>query len=448
MATDALRQQPIAVVRTRPANPPSDRVFFGLMVLALWATVLYGFSKTYYAAGMIHAPLPDRLIHVHAILMTLWMSLLFVQVALVTARKVAWHRALGVYGFILALAIVTVGPMAATDSLRRGPRTPGPRSQDLLHRSPSPPSGMFAGFVFFAWRTRRRPAAHKRLVILANLAVRRRCRRPLARRLLPDPSPPAMNLVPLAFILAIAAYDLFSQGRVLKVTLCGSLAADGHRPRPHPHRIHRPLARLRHPHARQGLATKPGCPIHARLSGRAWVGCKQRPSSSNVKCDNSLMRPLAPAMLSAGIALMLAAAIGCAKIPAAHPAPPSSPRSRCAATTSFSRPACSATMTASISRSRGPHPAQCLQEAVPPAACAHQRRPCHGRHPLRLQHHAAPWAARMSPAETRRSASLTSTPCSSPAPSTQYLVPCSQCPTPHHQPKARCSPASPPSPCS
>jgi mono/diheme cytochrome c family protein len=45
----------------------------------------------------------------------------------------------------------------------------------------------------------------------------------------------------------------------------------------------------------------------------------QRPSSSNLGCDNSLMRPLAPAMLSAGIALMLAAAIGCTKIPPPTP---------------------------------------------------------------------------------------------------------------------------------
>ncbi len=118
MATEALPLP--AAPRIRPANPPTDRLFFGIMVVVLWATVLYGFSRTYYAAGMLNAPLPNRLIHVHAVVMTLWMLLLFVQVALVLARKVAWHRSLGVFGFLVALSMVILGPLAAVDALRRG----------------------------------------------------------------------------------------------------------------------------------------------------------------------------------------------------------------------------------------------------------------------------------------------------------------------------------------
>jgi len=210
-----------AVTRTRPANPPSDRVFFGLMVLALWATVLFGFSRTYYAAGMIHAPLPDRLIHVHAILMTLWMVLLFVQVALVTARKVVWHRALGAYGFLLALAMVIVGPIAATDSMRRGV---APQGLDPLtfYIVPITAILLFATFVFFAWRARRRPAAHKRLIMLANIEIIGAAVGRWQLHLF-QAHPPAQNLVPLAFILAIVAYDLVSQRKVQKATLWGGL---------------------------------------------------------------------------------------------------------------------------------------------------------------------------------------------------------------------------------
>jgi hypothetical protein len=219
MATEALPLP--ATPRVRPGNPKSDRLFFGAMVLALWATVLYGFSKTYYAAGMIHAPLPNRLIHFHAILMTLWMVLLFVQVALVTTGRVAWHRALGIYGFALALGIVIVGPLAATSSLRRGA---APQGLDPLtfYIVPLSAIAMFAGFVFFAWRARRRPAAHKRLIMLANITAISAAvgRWPIAFF---QDHPPAMNLVPLAFILAIAAYDLASQRKLQKATLWGGL---------------------------------------------------------------------------------------------------------------------------------------------------------------------------------------------------------------------------------
>jgi len=99
----------------------ADRIFFSTMVLLLWATVLFGFAKTYFLAGMVEAPLPNRLIHIHGAIMTLWMVVLFVQTALISARKVKWHMTLGLFGFGLAVAMVIIGPIAATDSLRRGP---------------------------------------------------------------------------------------------------------------------------------------------------------------------------------------------------------------------------------------------------------------------------------------------------------------------------------------
>jgi len=70
VATEALREQIIPLARTRPM---ADRIFFSTMIVVLWATVLYGFSKTYYMAGMTNAPLPNHLVHIHGAIMTLWM---------------------------------------------------------------------------------------------------------------------------------------------------------------------------------------------------------------------------------------------------------------------------------------------------------------------------------------------------------------------------------------
>ncbi|HWB32330.1 MAG TPA: hypothetical protein VG714_04065 [Acidobacteriaceae bacterium] len=219
MATEALPLSPVS--RTRPANPRSDRLFFGIMVLTLWATVLYGFSKTYYAAGMIEAPLPNRLIHVHAILMTLWMLLLFVQVGLVLARKVAWHRSLGVFGFLVALSMVIIGPMAATDALRRGE---APLGLDALtfYIIPLTAIGLFAVFAFAAWRARRQPAAHKRLILIANISLMDAA---VGRWPVPflQAHPPAQDLIPFGFLLAIVIYDVISQRKVLRSTIWASL---------------------------------------------------------------------------------------------------------------------------------------------------------------------------------------------------------------------------------
>ena len=80
------------------------------MIVLLWATGLYGFARTYYLAGMVRAPLPNRLIHIHGAIMTLWMVVLLVQVALISARRVKWHMTFGLFGFGLATAMAIIGP--------------------------------------------------------------------------------------------------------------------------------------------------------------------------------------------------------------------------------------------------------------------------------------------------------------------------------------------------
>lgn len=219
MATEALPLP--AAPHIRPANPPSDRLFFGAMVIILWATVLYGFSKTYYAAGMVRAPLPNRLIHLHAILMTLWLVLLVVQIAFVLVRKVAWHRSLGVFGFLVALAMAIVGPIATTNSLRRGT---APLGLDPLtfYIIPLTSIGLFAVYAFAAWRARRKPADHKRLILIANIALMDAAvgRWPV---LFFENHPPAQDLIPFAFLFALVIYDLISQRRIMKSTLWASL---------------------------------------------------------------------------------------------------------------------------------------------------------------------------------------------------------------------------------
>ena len=218
MATDALRQQ--AVPRLR-VNPRADRIFFSTMVLLLWATVLFGFARTYFLAGMVEAPLPNKLIHVHGAIMTLWMVLLFVQTALISARKVKWHMTLGLFGFGLATAMVILGPIAATNSLRRGVGVLG-LDPKTFYVIPLSAIFIFGVLAFFAYRYRRQPAVHKRLILIATIGLIDAAvgRWPVAFF---QSNPKAQDLVPFAFLLAVMVFDLATQRKILKTTLFASL---------------------------------------------------------------------------------------------------------------------------------------------------------------------------------------------------------------------------------
>lgn len=219
MATDAvLRQHFLSASRGQALR---DRVFFSTMILALWATVLFGFAKTYFMAGMINAPLPNRLIHIHGAVFTLWMVLLLVQESLVTIRKVGWHRTLGLFGFALAVMMVILGPLAATDALRRGAAPLGLDAK-TFYIIPLSDVLVFAILVFFAWRTRRKPAVHKRLILIATIALMDAAvgRWPVAYL---QQNPKAQDLVPFAFLLAVMIFDIVSQKKLLKSTLFASL---------------------------------------------------------------------------------------------------------------------------------------------------------------------------------------------------------------------------------
>jgi hypothetical protein len=220
MASDAIRQQTIP--RARKANPPSDRIFFTTIILLLWATVLWGFAKTYFLAGMIHAPLPSVLVHIHGAAFTLWMVLLLVQEGLIAGRKIKWHMQLGLAGFGLAAAMVVLGLLTATAAMRRGSTVPG-LDAETFYVVPITAICIFTVLAWLAYKNRFNAITHKRLIIIAtiNIAGAAIGRLPVAAL---QHTPPLQNLVTLAFLLLIVAYDLFSQRRVQKATLWAGLA--------------------------------------------------------------------------------------------------------------------------------------------------------------------------------------------------------------------------------
>jgi hypothetical protein len=157
--------------KSRPVRQ-YDNYFFSGMALLILATVLVGFARTYFLAGVFRAPLPNLLIHIHGAVFSSWILLLIAQTALVTAGRVDIHRRLGLLGFGLACLMVTLGVLAASNSLARGFSPPGsPFDPKTFYAIPIVDMLGFATLVFFAYRARFNPAAHKRLILIATISL-------------------------------------------------------------------------------------------------------------------------------------------------------------------------------------------------------------------------------------------------------------------------------------
>lgn len=197
---------------------PHEHLFFAGMAVLLLATVFVGFAASYYLAGMVKAPLPSRIIHVHALVATFWMLLLAAQVSLVSAHRVDLHRRLGVSAVPLACAMVVTGLMAGADVLRRG--IP-PGLEHLLFLINTNMVFVFAVLIALAFRMRGDPPAHKRFIVIANVAL-------MFAGFIRWPvevlyhSIPAAARVPYCFLLLLALYDLWSTRRIHPVTLWAS----------------------------------------------------------------------------------------------------------------------------------------------------------------------------------------------------------------------------------
>lgn len=202
-----------------------DRAFYSGMAIAMALAVFVGFARTFYLSayfgthGTITGGPFSPVVRIHAALFTAWVLLFLVQTSLVAAHRVAVHRRMGVVGAVLAGLMVVAGTTIALETARRGGAPPGISPEQFL----AIPLGDMAGFaalVAIALSMRRNKEAHKRLMLLAYLAILVAA---VAR------FPGVLPLGPLAFygftflpfLAAAVVYDRLTRGRVHPVYLWG-----------------------------------------------------------------------------------------------------------------------------------------------------------------------------------------------------------------------------------
>jgi hypothetical protein len=212
---------------SKPLSQPGryDRAFYSGMAIAMALAVLVGFARTFYLswyfgtnATITGGPF-SPVVRIHAALFTAWVLLFLVQTSLVAAHRIAVHRRMGVAGAVLAGLMAVAGTAIAIATARRGGAPPGITPEQFL----AIPLGDIAGFVSLvalALWLRRNKEAHKRLMLLAYLAILVAA---VAR------FPGVLPLGPLAFygftflpfLAAAVIYDWVTRGRVHPVYLWG-----------------------------------------------------------------------------------------------------------------------------------------------------------------------------------------------------------------------------------
>jgi len=194
------------------------------MSVAVAATVAGGFAPTYYLRPLVAAPALPLSIHVHGALFTTWVLLFVTQTSLVAARRTDLHKRLGIGGAVLAAAMVVSGTFVAIDSARKarpalGVLAAAPPLFVLV--IPLASVVVFTILVGLGLYYRRRAETHKRLMLLATIALLPPA---LGRiRILNAVGPQAFFGVTILFIVAIVGYDFWTRRRVYAVSVWGGL---------------------------------------------------------------------------------------------------------------------------------------------------------------------------------------------------------------------------------
>ena len=159
-----------STVGLQSARIACDRFFFTSMSLACIVAVFVGFAPTYYLKTYFrNAPLTP-LVHIHGLVFSGWILLFFLQTVLVATGRIQIHRRLGVVSAIWAVLLVVAGTATALAFVRRNVPTGGTRALAFL-ATPVADMVVFAILTAAAILNRHRPAAHKRLMLVATIGL-------------------------------------------------------------------------------------------------------------------------------------------------------------------------------------------------------------------------------------------------------------------------------------
>jgi hypothetical protein len=207
----------MATALARAVERPRSLFYMG-MVSVLILMVFAAFLPRY-ADGIAQGIELPPFVHAHAAVFTLWLFVLLAQTLLIGAGRPDLHRRLGITAAVLVVPMLALGYETAIFGARRGHAPGGVFDAlqflivglgDLV---------LFASFFAAAMLWRRRPEAHKRLMLLA--AIGGFAWPAITRIGWIAGQPPKMFAVLGLLLLALPLHDWLVQRRVHAATVIG-----------------------------------------------------------------------------------------------------------------------------------------------------------------------------------------------------------------------------------
>jgi hypothetical protein len=149
------------------------RRYYIAMSVLLLLMIIVGFWPSYYGPLTRGATQAPWILHVHGAIYIGWMFLLVAQAVLAARGKIRQHRSVGNYGIALGVAVFVMGLIvsfvAPVMTFNAGTRTLDEAAGFLL--IPLGDMVLFGGLFFPAIAYRSKPEIHKRLMVLATVAI-------------------------------------------------------------------------------------------------------------------------------------------------------------------------------------------------------------------------------------------------------------------------------------
>ncbi|MBC8028189.1 MAG: hypothetical protein H7Y89_19515 [Steroidobacteraceae bacterium] len=141
------------------------------LALFLAAFTFVAFSRTYYLRVFSDLPAMTQIVHLHGMVSTAWMLLFVAQTRLVAGHRVDLHMKLGILGLVFAVAMVVTAFLTTIGAAGVPQVRPNGLTQAQFTAIQVMSTGLFAACVALGLWLRRRSDFHKRLMVLAMVAV-------------------------------------------------------------------------------------------------------------------------------------------------------------------------------------------------------------------------------------------------------------------------------------
>ena len=203
----------------------ADRRIAPLLVGLVAAILLAGFAKNFYLRPWLGTRHLTALAYLHGVLMSAWLALFLMQVWLVARKRVPAHRRLGAWGALIAAVIVSVGLATIGAAAYRIYPGASPATLALVFVAFDGLSLLLFGvLVATAIRARRQPAIHRRLMLMAMVALLPPALGRLVAYLRHDHIESIVMVLMIAIVLVCVLIDLLRTRRLQRALLAPALA--------------------------------------------------------------------------------------------------------------------------------------------------------------------------------------------------------------------------------